>query len=88
MVKTPECNVEKVSDIIQSYVPEATIESNVGAEISYILPQESSGAFEGLFTELENNAEQLGVASFGASVTTLEEVFLKWVRQWNWLNGY
>lgn len=34
--------------------------------------------FELLFAELEMNREELGIASYGASVTTMEEVFLRW----------
>lgn len=37
----------------------------------------SSGRFELLFAELEMNREELGIASYGASVTTMEEVFLR-----------
>uniref|UniRef100_A0A3Q2PCC7 ATP binding cassette subfamily A member 3 n=2 Tax=Percomorphaceae TaxID=1489872 RepID=A0A3Q2PCC7_FUNHE len=33
--------------------------------------------FELLFAELEMNKEELGIASYGASVTTMEEVFLR-----------
>ncbi|OXB63100.1 UNVERIFIED_CONTAM: hypothetical protein H355_009213, partial [Colinus virginianus] len=33
--------------------------------------------FEALFTELELKREELGIASYGASVTTMEEVFLR-----------
>lgn len=35
--------------------------------------------FELLFAELEMNREELGIASYGASVTTMEEVFLRYV---------
>lgn len=38
-----------------------------------------SHRFELLFAELEMNREELGIASYGASVTTMEEVFLRWV---------
>lgn len=31
-----------------------------------------------LFTELEQKREELGIASYGASVTTMEEVFLRY----------
>lgn len=77
IVKEPYCNVQQVTSMIQTYVPEAQIESNVSAELSYILPHESSNRFEDLFTYLETNRRELGIASFGASVTTMEEVFLK-----------
>lgn len=33
--------------------------------------------FELLFAELEMNRDELGIASYGASVTTMEEVFLR-----------
>lgn len=36
-----------------------------------------SARFELLFAELEMNREELGIASYGASVTTMEEVFLR-----------
>ncbi len=34
--------------------------------------------FELLFAELEMNRDELGIASYGASVTTMEEVFLRY----------
>lgn len=48
-----------------------------GAELTYILPSEATGKFEDLFNELESRREELGINSFGVSVTTMEEVFLK-----------
>jgi len=41
------------------------------------LPSEATGKFEELFIELEIRRKDLGIASYGASVTTMEEVFLK-----------
>jgi len=66
-----------VLERIRSHVDEAQLESNVGAELSFILPREKSSQFENLFNDLEQNQQELGIESFGASVTTLEEVFLK-----------
>ena len=77
IVKDETCCVPQITDLVQSYVPQAKLENNVGAELSYILPHESSEKFEALFTELENNKDMLGIASYGASVTTMEEVFLR-----------
>uniref|UniRef100_A0A8C9EWQ7 ATP binding cassette subfamily A member 3 n=1 Tax=Pavo cristatus TaxID=9049 RepID=A0A8C9EWQ7_PAVCR len=78
MVKEPYCNLGEISRLICQYVPNATMESNAGAELSFILPKESTHRFEALFTELELKREELGIASYGASVTTMEEVFLRW----------
>ncbi|XP_072453663.1 phospholipid-transporting ATPase ABCA3-like isoform X2 [Notamacropus eugenii] len=77
IVKGPACNPEEITCLIFSHVPTATVESNVGAELSFLLPKESAYRFESLFTELEERQTELGIASYGASVTTMEEVFLK-----------
>ncbi|XP_046856235.1 phospholipid-transporting ATPase ABCA3-like [Xenia sp. Carnegie-2017] len=47
------------------------------AELSYILPRESSRNFSTLFSELETRRKELGIASYGASMTTMEQVFMK-----------
>lgn len=33
--------------------------------------------FEALVNDLENKQKELGIANFGASITTMEEVFIK-----------
>ncbi|XP_058537073.1 phospholipid-transporting ATPase ABCA3-like [Ochotona princeps] len=77
MVKAPHCDVEEVTKLIHNYVPVATMKSNVGTELSFILPQEYIYRFEALFTNLERKQAELGIASFGVSITTMEEVFLR-----------
>ncbi|KAM4598643.1 phospholipid-transporting ATPase ABCA3 [Polymixia lowei] len=77
IVKDALCNVSEITRLVHMYVPDATLESSAGAELSYILPKESTSRFELLFAELEMNREELGIASYGASVTTMEEVFLR-----------
>ncbi|CAH3155546.1 unnamed protein product, partial [Porites evermanni] len=77
LVKRESCDEDAISNLVKSYVPKAEIISAVGTEIQFVLTSESSQNFEALFSELENNLEQYGVTSFGVSVTTLEEVFMK-----------
>ena len=77
MVKEPGCDVEEVTEVVQRHVPDARLESNISAELAYVLPHEGKAAFEALFTEIETRKGELGIASYGASVTTMEEVFLK-----------
>ncbi|KAL4693465.1 hypothetical protein H8957_002629 [Semnopithecus entellus] len=77
MVKTPDCNVEEVLKLIHYYIPTATLENDVGTELSFILPKNYAHSFEALFTALEQEQENLGISSVGASVTTMEEVFFK-----------
>ncbi|CAI9172899.1 unnamed protein product [Rangifer tarandus platyrhynchus] len=77
MEKEPYCDLEKICAIIQSHIPDAILESYLGAELSFILPKKHAHRFEALFNDLEMKKEELGIANFGASITTMEEVFLK-----------
>ncbi|XP_072041416.1 phospholipid-transporting ATPase ABCA3-like [Amphiura filiformis] len=76
-VKDSHCDVSQVTNLVTSLVPNAGLESNIGAELSYVLPHESSANFESLFTNIETNKTNLGISSYGASITTMEEVFIK-----------
>ena len=60
-----------------SFVPGAEQVSDVGAELSFILPSSSTPSFPNLFDRLEADKVGLGIESFGVSVTTMEEVFTK-----------
>lgn len=79
MVKDSDnCDTEAITSLVQSHVPIAQLESNnIGTELSYILPSEYSCKFQGLFMDIEDKQKDLGISSYGASVTTLEEVFFK-----------
>ncbi|XP_059428864.1 ABC transporter A family member 1 isoform X1 [Corylus avellana] len=80
------------SDIVHRHIPSATCVSEVGTEISFKLPLASSSSFESMFREIEScmsrsvgnsetsgceDKDYLGIESYGISVTTLEEVFLR-----------
>ena len=80
MVKNADCDVRRVRNLVTSFVPEAKLESNMAAELSFVLPREGAAQFEKLFETLEKQRDELGILSFGASVTTMEEVFLKCVQ--------
>lgn len=42
IVKDALCNVSEITRLVHMYVPNATLESSAGAELSYILPKEST----------------------------------------------
>ncbi|OVA04022.1 ABC transporter-like [Macleaya cordata] len=91
LVKTaPSASV--AADIVYRHVPLATRLTDVGTEISFRLPLASSSSFESMFQEIEscmrrtgnstetggiNGESCFGIESYGISVTTLEEVFLR-----------
>ncbi|XP_038980603.1 ABC transporter A family member 1 [Phoenix dactylifera] len=85
--------VSVAADIVHRHVPTATCLSDVGTEISFRLPLTSSSSFENMFREIEScirrphlssekchsgySEGNFGIESYGISVTTLEEVFLR-----------
>ncbi|CAG9326092.1 unnamed protein product [Blepharisma stoltei] len=73
-------HTQKVTDFIQSYIPDATAMSDVHAEISFQIPSSSSDKFTTFFADLDANLKDLQLRSYGVSVTTLEEVFLRVAR--------
>ncbi|EDV28384.1 uncharacterized protein TRIADDRAFT_49936 [Trichoplax adhaerens] len=77
IVKSATCKVNEIIERVTKSIDGATLENNVGSELSFILPSSGSNKFELLFCELEEHQTELGISSFGASVTTMEEVFLK-----------
>ena len=71
-------NISKdIEDIVRSHVPDAEPLSNVGAEQSFRLPFSSSNKFEDMFRDIDSRKSSLGIAEYGISVTTLEEVFIR-----------
>ncbi|CAM9216451.1 unnamed protein product [Ectocarpus fasciculatus] len=72
-----EAGVKPIKRLVRSHVKEATLLSNVGAEVSFQLPNDASPSFQGMLTEIDSRKTELGVNSYGLSVTTLEEVFLR-----------
>ncbi|XP_062570055.1 phospholipid-transporting ATPase ABCA3-like [Saccostrea cucullata] len=77
MVKDKGCDVTAVTNVIKQHIPAAELESEISAELSYLLPFDQSSKFEQLFNEIEKRKSELKLTSFGTSATTMEEVFLK-----------
>ncbi|KAM5131749.1 LOW QUALITY PROTEIN: ATP-binding cassette sub-family A member 17-like [Callospermophilus lateralis] len=77
LLRNPYCDTEKLSYLIYHHIPNAVLESSAGEELIFILPKDSIHRFESLFTDLEMKQTELGITSFGASVTTMEEVFIR-----------
>ncbi|XP_020590496.1 ABC transporter A family member 1 isoform X2 [Phalaenopsis equestris] len=78
------------AEIVRHHVPTAECISDVGSEVSFRLPLASSSLFVNMFREIESRMRRpdnednsrfvendCGIESYGISVTTLEEVFLK-----------
>ncbi|XP_069839304.1 glucosylceramide transporter ABCA12 isoform X2 [Dendropsophus ebraccatus] len=74
------CESERVTDLIQSHIPEAILKEDVGGELAYVLPpfrEEISAAYLSLLRDLDTHLNDLHIGCYGISDTTIEEVFLK-----------
>jgi ATP-binding cassette subfamily A (ABC1) protein 1 len=67
---------DELKQLVTQHVDNAVCLSDVASEVAFQLPLESVDRFAQLFTQLETKKE-LNIATFGISMTTLEEVFLK-----------
>ena len=65
-----------IQNTVLRHVTDAVMEQDIGTALVFQLPKSASDKFAALFAELESNAT-LQIESCGASVTTMEDVFLK-----------
>ena len=74
-----KATVAKLREKVQATVTGAEQARLFGREVSFVLPREEVAQFPGLFKQVEKEIAQegdLGISSYGVSMTTLEEVFL------------
>ena len=70
-------NDDEALKLVRRFVPEASVATNVGAELSMRLSLSSASAFPAMLGELERSFANLAIVSYGISVTNIEDVFLK-----------
>ena len=71
----------RIKTIVQRNVPTSVLQPSVGKEVFYNLPLAGTSQFPELFKQLD--AEKHSVVSYGVSVTTMEQVFVKILAQSN-----
>lgn len=76
-VKKPSCDSSKLTNLLRNYIPEIKVEAEIGTELSYLLDDTNVSVFQEMLRDLESNSHALDLESYGISLTTLEEVFLK-----------
>ncbi|XP_055711669.1 phospholipid-transporting ATPase ABCA3 isoform X3 [Phlebotomus papatasi] len=76
-VKGPYCNTNEITNLLDRYVPGITVENDIGTELSYQLPDSAAKKFQPMLKDLEEHSGKLGIASYGISLTTLDEVFMR-----------
>ena len=63
----------------QNLVPGATLEEHRGREMRFLLPlhQARPHTLSLLFSQLETQANEMGVASYGLTACSMEEIFVQ-----------
>ncbi|XP_075072972.1 cholesterol transporter ABCA5 [Mixophyes fleayi] len=72
----PSSNVVAVSSLITQHIPSASVMLQTENSLIYALPLKDVDIFPGLLSALDNDCN-LGVVTYGVSITTLEDVFFK-----------
>ncbi|KAG6936911.1 ATP binding cassette subfamily A member 5 [Chelydra serpentina] len=70
------CNIEATTALIRQHIPGASLVQQNELQLVYTLPLKDMDKFSGLFSDLDTHSH-LGVITYGVSMTTLEDVFLK-----------
>lgn len=69
---------EKISELVKKIIPVAEVKSNASGELIFSLPAADSKSFGDLFESLERNKVEFDIGNFGLSITTMEDVFLRY----------
>ncbi|CAJ0942040.1 unnamed protein product, partial [Mesorhabditis belari] len=70
-------DVRNTLELLRRYCGDAEMQSHIGQEAAFLLAASNRPRFPEMFRDMEANKEKLGISSFGVSITTMEEVFLK-----------
>ena len=76
-VKEDGCDSTRVTYLMRKHIPNLDVDTDIGTELSYVLDDEYTALFQPLLQDLETHSTSLGISSYGISLTTLEEVFLR-----------
>ena len=76
MVKATKDTNSKILPYIEKHLGPAELISEVSSEISFGVQEEVASSFNEFFRQFDLDMQDLGIISYGISITTLEEVFL------------
>ena len=66
-----------ITQFIQSHVSNVVLERESAAELVYGIKRGESRHIEKLITALDEQKQTIGINSYGLSMTTIEDVFLR-----------
>ncbi|KAK3089434.1 hypothetical protein FSP39_003578, partial [Pinctada imbricata] len=74
--KEDDCDLESVMSVVRSHLPGAQLIDNIGSDVtvSLQLQNQTMADLQQCLSEVENNADKLGIGNYGIYDTTMEEV--------------
>lgn len=76
-VKDQGCKPNEILRVLSEFAPNVKIESDAQTEAVFIITEDHLPKFQNMFKKIEDKSKELKISSFGCSLTTLEEVFIK-----------
>ncbi|XP_077316739.1 cholesterol transporter ABCA5-like isoform X3 [Lithobates pipiens] len=76
MQVTPSCDTEAITSLIKQHISGAKLSRQNVEDLTFTLPFLNMDAFPALFSDLEGHVGR-DIVSYGVSITTLDDVFLK-----------
>ncbi|CAF4258949.1 unnamed protein product, partial [Rotaria sordida] len=77
MDKQEQYSSDGITQFIQQHVSNVVLERESAAELVYGIKRGESKQIERLINALDQNKETIGINSYGLSMTTIEDVFLR-----------
>ncbi|CAF4401585.1 unnamed protein product, partial [Rotaria sordida] len=74
---------DRITQFIQQHVGNVVLERESAAELVYGIKRGESKQIERLINALDQNTQTIGINSYGLSMTTIEDVFLRLVDEEN-----
>jgi hypothetical protein len=77
MDKQNQFSSEGITEFIRGYVGNVVLERESAAELVYGIKRGESKQIESLINALDQQKQTIGINSYGLSMTTIEDVFLR-----------
>ncbi|ORX78938.1 P-loop containing nucleoside triphosphate hydrolase protein [Basidiobolus meristosporus CBS 931.73] len=81
--EVPQTSNTEILTRIQRIIPDAVSTSDSGGEIVVVIPSKSNGDIPTLLRYLKSNGKAMGIADYGISGASLQDVFLRIMNQNN-----
>ena len=77
MKESNDVSAAKIIESISSICEVNSVANDMGSELSVLVPYEATQEIPRLLDHLDENKSNLGIISYGCSITSLEDVFVK-----------